>query len=285
MHWVSRSGEKGPRLSTERSFAQVEMSRDGSRLGLVVRGANNVLWSYDPARDQMTRVTFRFDIEAPAWTRDSAHLTYWTGSDVRTSRADGSGSEKVIIPATQLNGRAATPESWSEGDQTLAVSLGAPRQSDVALYSVRDQKLKMFSATRFDEFGARFSPDGKWLAFVSDHSGRPEVFVQSVEGSDSKHQVSQNGSDTGRWTANGRELIISSQEGPMAVSFMPGPTPVTGTPALLFKWTSADPDGNLRGLEPTPDGKRCAALYNNPLPPLTEIRVVTNWLPDLARVR
>ena len=87
-----------------------------------------------------------------------------------------------------------------------------------------------------------------------------------------------------RWAASGRELIIGTQDGLMAVPFTPGPTPIIGKPALLIG-ISADVVNGLTSIDPAPDGKRFAALYRGALPRLTDIRVVTNWHPDREGAR
>jgi len=281
---MDRAGKLQPIPASEQQYTTVDMSPDGRRLSVGVGGANNVQWAYDLERNQMTRLTTRFDVEGGVWTHDGLRVTYWSGTDIRSVAADGSGKEEVLISASVAAGRRLLPESWSQDGQTLSLSVYTPgKGSDVGLYSPSTKTLNLLVASRFDESGGRLSPDGKWLAFVSDESTRPEVYVRATDGSSGKHPVTSEGAEVVLWTTQGRELLYPSPKGLMAASFTAGPTPSFGKPVLLFHFN--DELKNIRGATPSPDGKRFAVLLNKPLPPLTEIRVVTNWTLELARQR
>jgi eukaryotic-like serine/threonine-protein kinase len=284
LRFVDRNGKITASGAAEGHYFQMDMSHDGKRLTLGIGGANNVQWTYDIARNQWSRLTVRLDVEQGVWTHNDSGVTYWSGVDLRTIAADGSRSEQVLVSAEQAAGRSIFPESWSGDGQMLSVGVYTPGKGyDIWLYSARDKKLKPIVETRFDEFGGRLSPDGKWLAFASTESGRPEIFVRAVDGSGAKYPVSPEPSDVVRWAKNGRELLYGTQKGVFAVAFTPGQTPGLGPPMRLFGWDVEL--GEVVGLAPAPDGSRFAMLNRKPRPPLTEIRLVTNWTETLLRQR
>ena len=276
LHWMNRDGTTGPQIGEEQAWSQLRVSPDSRRLSAMLIRANNMLWTSDADRTQMSRQTYRFDVENPNWGPGNDQMTFWTGHEVRSVTVDASGSDKVVIPQSVANGRALYPDSWSPDGQTLAVTVMTRGVGgDIALYPVKDAQLKMLIATRFDEFNPRYSPDGNWLAFVSNKSGRYQIYVRRVDGPDRDFPVSTEGSENVWWTSNGRELIFETRESLISASFAPGPTPAIGKPVVLR--LPDEPSRRINAFFPAPNGKRFAVGFGRSLPPLTEIRVVTDW--------
>ena len=129
----------------------------------------------------------------------------------------------------------------------------------------------------FNEAGAKFSPDGKWIAYESDESGRLEIYVQSFMGAGNKWQVSTAGGSDVRWRSDGKELFFRSPNGQfVAVSIQLDPkipAVQTGAPTLLFSL----PAGlGYNGYGVTPDGQRF--LIDTTIdPPLSPINLILNW--------
>ena len=279
IHLIDSKGVSRILPAEVKQYFSVEISHDRRRLAVAAGGANNVLHAYDIARNQPTRLTFRLDVEGGVWTHDDAAVTYWSGTDVRSVAADGSGKEVVLIPAPVAAGRQLYPESWSADGQLLSLTIATPgKGDDVAIYSVRDKQIQEVVSSRFNEFGGHLSPDGKWIAFAVAESGPPRVYVQAVAGSGGKYPVSSEVSDLIRWTSSGRELVYAGQAGPMVVSFKPGPTPVLGKPAPLPGLT-ASRLANIRYGSVAWDARQFALVTAIPDPPINEIRVATNWAP------
>ena len=284
LRFVDRKGTITTPALADGHYFQIDMARDGRRLTLGKGGANNVQWAYDIERNQLTRLTLKLDVEKGIWTSDGSGVTYWSGIDLRTISADGSGSEQVLISAAEAAGRSIFPESWSDDGQALSVTVYTPgKGEDIALYSASDKTLKPIVVTRFDESGGRLSPDGKWLAFASNKSGRDQILVRAIDGSGGEFAVTGDTTDFVRWTKAGRELLYGSEKGLFAVPFTPGPTPVLGSPVRLFAIESEL--SQVIDMTPAPDGSRFAVLIRKPRPPLTEIRLITNWTDTLVRQR
>ena len=146
--------------------------------------------------------------------------------------------------------------------------------------------------TRFDEQYPDLSPDGHWLAYASDESGRNEVYVTPYPGLGRRELISVSGGHSPAWTRSGRELIYLDPIGPndsspyavMTVSVTPGPTLVTGQPRKLFETTTGFAT-NVRGYDVAVDGSRLLMVQQRPREAVrpSEIVLVQNWFDELVR--
>jgi len=280
VRWLDRKGQVQAIPAAEKHYTLIDISPDNRRLLLGVGGANNVLWAYDLERNQPNRLTFRLDPEFATWSHDGSHVTYWSGADVRSIAADGSGAEEVLIPASEAGARLLRPGNWSADGQKLSVTIITPgMKDDIGVYSSVDKRLMPLGATRFHESNGRLSPDGLWMAYVSDESGDDEVYVRATDGSGPKYQVSNAGGFVVRWTQHGRELLYGSPLGLQSATFSTGQPPRIGLPSLLIDGKDL---GEAFDVAATRDGQRFAALFRKPSPPITEIRVMLNWAQHLA---
>jgi serine/threonine-protein kinase len=134
-----------------------------------------------------------------------------------------------------------------------------------------------------------FSPDGHWIAYVTDESGGDEVYVQRYPGSDERHQVSTQGGIQPMWARNGQEIFYTMRDAQgtkmMAVGVTLGPTFSDGAPRLLFEG-SYSPGSPHRNTDVTPDGQRFLMMQPIPVtagPPLTHMILVQNWSDELRQ--
>ena len=136
----------------------------------------------------------------------------------------------MVAKATKPRVRGQRMDScWPSLNSILA------RYSDIWVLRLSDRKAEPFLRTPFEEGGARFSPDGRWLAYVSIESGRPEVYVQPYPGPGGKWQVSIDGGTEPVWSRNGRELFYRSGNRMMAVETTMQPSFSAGKPRMLFE--------------------------------------------------
>jgi Tol biopolymer transport system component len=148
-----------------------------------------------------------------------------------------------------------------------------------------DHKEEQFLATPFDEGAPQFSPDGRWLAYVSNESGRYEIYVQPYPGPGGKWQISTEGGTEPVWNPNGRELFYRSGDKMMAVDVATQPSFTVGKAHVLFEgpyqpsWTSA------QNYDVSPDGQRFLMLkpVESTEAAPTQINVVLNWFEELKR--
>jgi hypothetical protein len=134
-------------------------------------------------------------------------------------------------------------------------------------------------ATRFSETSPTLSPDGRWLAYVSNESGRYEVYVQSYPGPGARLQVSTDGGRAPLWSADGRQLFYRYADQMMAVPVAAGPSFSAGKPRLLFEGRYAG------GYDVSPDGRRFLMIrIEEESADKTELHVVLNWFEELKRL-
>jgi eukaryotic-like serine/threonine-protein kinase len=281
IRWIHRSGRTEVIPIETQSFTNAQVSPDGRRLSLLRGGANNSLWTYDLERKQLSRVTFRFDVEDGVWSHDSRRLTYWSGVDLRSIAVDGNGREDILVSETDAIPHGALhPVAWSAADRLLVLTAHALGKSmDVVI--LRDGKIVPVLDSRFNERAVALTPDGRWLAYASDETSRQELYVRDLADGGRKYGVTADGTD-GWFTKQGRELIYVGRKGPFAMTFTPGTPPTFGKPEPLLKPAGNSDLDNILSGSPAPDGGRIVAVYEKSLPPLTEIRVVANWARQLV---
>jgi len=186
----------------------------------------------------LTRLTFEFNNRAPKWTPDGKRVTYGSSRFGRLSNglfwapADGSGPPEPLVEAPE-----SAANSWSPDGKTLVYVQGLERGSDLWTLSLAEgeRKARPFLQTPSHERAGPLSPDGRWLAYLSDETGRAEVYVQPFPGRGGKWQVSTDGAFTLRWARSGRELFYRSGNRVMVVDVSSTPTFKAGTPKLLFE--------------------------------------------------
>jgi Tol biopolymer transport system component len=201
------------------------------------------IWVYDLARGGSHRLTTDLNDERlPTWSPDGRRLAFvsdrGTGSDASgdffLKTSDGMGDEEAFF--VQVGPQFL--EDWSGDDRSILYRDQTPETGDnlwiLPLHGER--KPLPFLRTRFEEWGARFSPDSKWVAFVSNDSGLNEVYAAPVQGPGGRIQISIGGGIAPRWRADGRELFYVTSDGKMvmAVPITVTPSLTAGTPAPLF---------------------------------------------------
>jgi len=284
--WVDRRGGVTPLALAPGVYDSPALSPDGQQIVLIVRDATGAhLWVYDIARGTLGKRTFEGrDNSFPIWTRDGTFLTFGRSGPLMRVRADGSGTAEPLVTDAQLPGvKMAT--SWSPDSRLLALQSGQP--GDVF---VRDAEgtLHPTLTTSAGEREGRFSPDGHWLAYRSNETGRWEVYVQSYPPGHGKWQISTDGGGQGMWAPTGRELFYKSGNRMMVADVELGATFKAGTPRVLFEMPLPDraPDNPDR-FGVTPDAQRFLVLTTATgekgaasTPPIT---VVLNWAQALRR--
>jgi Tol biopolymer transport system component len=208
-------------------------------------------------------------------TRRGAANIFW-------QLADGSGGLERLTTSEYLQ----APMSWSPDGQLLAFhEVNPTTQRDIWVLRMSDRKAQPFLRTRFDESGPRFSPDGRWLAYMSDESGRYEIYVQPYPGPGGKWQISTGGGTEPVWNRNGRELFYRIGDKMMAVEITTQPGFAAGTPRVLFEGRYEPAPFPVANYDVSPDGQRFLMLkpveQTGAAP--TQINVVLNWFEELKR--
>jgi serine/threonine-protein kinase len=243
--WVSRTGAASPvdsawqfRTSANPGLA---LSPDGSRLaiGLQTESGDDI-WIKHLPDGPVTRLTFRpGENRHPRWSRDGNSLVYvsggWEGSTVFSSRADGVGEPEPVL---SRDGYVCCVTVSPASDWLLIRSSSESGSRDLmARRPGEDTVDRPLLMEEFDETAAAISPDGRWLAYQANESGRWEVFVRPFPNvNDGQWQVSSGGGATPVWAHSGRELFYVTPTNEMvAVAVEFGSTFTVGRSQVLFK--------------------------------------------------
>jgi len=275
-------------------LGEMSLSPDGQRVALRSAKANDDIHVFDMPRGSLTRFTFEGgDEQNPVWTPDGTRLAYASQRGgtpaMYWKAADGSGTpEQILVPAHPHR-----PSSFSPDGGILAYTEVHP-QTGRDIWTVRldapsPRRPDAFLKTPYDEDLPVFSPDGRWLAYRSNESGRSEIYVAGFPGAAVRHQVSFDGGDQPQWAPDGRQLFYTSGNRLMCVDVKGGPALQPGKPRTLFERTTSVSATDSGAWGHTyavfPDGKRFLFVENPARPEIRELRVVLNWSEELkARV-
>jgi eukaryotic-like serine/threonine-protein kinase len=296
--WVDRQGTSQALPAPPRPYFVPRLSPDGQRVAVSTRDIRQV-WSYDIARGALSPVTVDGQSNYGIFAPDGKRVVFRSGAaggedNLYWKAADGSGP----VDRLTTSARSQTPASWTPDGTTLAfVEEGDSTgffQFDIWVLSAGDRKTRAVIHTAANEMTPEFSPDGRWLAYVSNESGRHEVYVQPYPGPGERHLISTNGGEQPAWSGNSRELFYvqggSYNSGGvttlMSVTVATAPAFVAGTPAAVFE--SADLlTAWGRSYDVAPDGRRFLITLNRALPanlPPAQMILVQNWFDELKRL-
>jgi len=281
---VNRAGVARQLTTEGRAFEQVTVSPDGRRVATTILAANDSLWTLQMGRSSLTRITYEAENSTPVWSFDGARLAFsrYRGGEAATMfmvPADGSASPERIRDS---GGVREGPESWSRNGQ-LAFVRFEPAGPDIwTMEAGGDRKARPFLPTRFVEAQPRFSPDGKWIAYTSDESGRAEVYVRPYPGPGQKQLVSSDGGSEPRWRADSREIFYRKDGDVMAVAVTPGPALDFGQPRTLFSGRYVGPGVTSSTWDVMPDGQGFI-LIQNYAQPRASVSLVQNWFEQLRK--
>jgi serine/threonine protein kinase/Tol biopolymer transport system component len=279
--WLDRSGKQIDVLTSQGSYFSPRISHDGQRVAVESRDAqqNPDVWIHDLSRRVGARFTFNPGLESsPVWSPDDRRIVF---ASSRTTTADlyeknvTGGNERVVFSADSRK----EPTDWSPDGRFIVFQHQAKEGSekiDLWIYSFGERKAVPLFASQFNEVDGRFSPDGRWMAYVSDESKRYEVYVQAFPSSGSKWQISATGGFQPRWSGDGKELFyLSLERKMMSVEVQTSPSFQAGNPQPLFEVRI--PNISFGQYDVSSDGERF--LMNLPAADqqTTPITLVTNW--------
>jgi eukaryotic-like serine/threonine-protein kinase len=281
--WVDRKGTEQPIAAPVHSFVRPRVSPDGRRLAVAIADSGYQIWIYDLIRDTLTRLTFDGGVNLDAvWTPDGKRVVFESGAPGNLFWQPGDGSGKAERLTTNEYGQ--VPVSWSPDGQVLAfVELSPGTGRDIWTLGLSDRKSQVFLQTPFNEGAPQFSPDGRWLAYGSDESGRPEIYVQPYPGPGGKWQISSDGGTEPAWNPNGRELFFRRGNKMMAVDVAAQANFSAGKPRMLFEGQFA-PSATLsdRNYDVSADGQRFLMVKTlEQEQPISQINIVLNWFEEL----
>jgi serine/threonine-protein kinase len=285
--WVDREGQRLRQLGPPVTVEMFQLAPDGRRVAAWIHKPKNAdVYLVDVATGDAERFTFAPGWDwAATWSPDGRRLAYSSidsgGETIRVKVVDA-GADPVLLYRGRHHMQ---PTSWSGDDRWLAFEEQHPEnQADIYALQVDSVGNPIpVAATPANELGARFSPDGRWVAYQSDETGSNEVYVVSFPQIGGKQQVSTGGGVSPLWAADGDELFFWSGRTLMAARVSTAGSFSRETPQPLFEMPSL-PSSVWVDYDITRDGERFLVKAENPDAPAKEIHVVSNWF-DVLRER
>ncbi|MCM3875679.1 MAG: protein kinase [Thermoanaerobaculia bacterium] len=289
LEWTDRSGKTLGTLVDRAAYDEVSVSPDGRSVAVSeidMKAGTHDIWICDASRNLKTRFTFEPAEEgAPRWSPDGRSIVYFGARGPQQGfyrkQIGGSGVEELLYASETIK----RPTGFSPDGNLLAFhQLETETNLDIWILPLKgDRKPFPFLKTNFTEAGAVFSPDGKWLAYNSNESGRNEVYVAPFPGPGRKWQVSSQGGAFPGWRQSGKEILY--QEGQsnkivsVAVTFK-GDTPDFGKATELFVATPPLA-GIASRFDSTADGKKFILVRPNQTRETGSLTLVVNWPAEL----
>ncbi len=293
--WVNREGKEEPISAPPDAYSEMRISPDGKRVALQVATPKNNIWIWDVVQKTMMPLTFDEGAgsTSPLWTLDGKRILYvWDPvngllSGVYSKASDGTGEAEKLASSP---GRGLFPYSLSKDGKSVVlweVTL-RPLQWDIGLLSMEGgHARRALLQEKYFVKEPRLSPNGRWMAYASNESGKFEVYVCPFpDVKKGKYQISTGGGNHPLWSPDGRELFYSSPEATMAVPVETDPQfKLRGTPSVLFRGTL----GKIASLtdftywDIHPDGKRFLMVKDAPAEAPRKINIVVNWLEELKQ--
>jgi Tol biopolymer transport system component len=256
-------------------------SPDGSQLAVNVGDAAGAeAWIFDVVRGTRSRVGVQGSV-TPSWTPDGNRITYSTANGIYSRSADGTGEPELILPV-----RAGTQfgSFWSSDGKSLVYYEMHPSTGrDIWMLPVDGEPVPLV-VTEASERSPRLSPNGRWLAYVSDESGRDEIYVQAFPETGMKQIISTEGGREPVWSRDGTELFYRRGDELLVVDVDTGDELEAGTPKIVLTARFAvGGGGRNQNYDVSPDSERFVFVQRDEGVP-REVRVVVNWLQELERV-
>ena len=289
--WVDRKGRQIGEVAKAADYGYIRLSRDNKRLVTALRDPSTRwdLWIFDLADGGQTRFTFDSANEVfPIWSPDGARIAFSSNRSGQVNMyqklSNGSGNEEQILVSDQP----IFCNDWSsDGEFIVFHKLSGTTRADIWVLPLSgDRRPFAYLETQFGEREARFSPNGRWIAYTSDETGPREVYIQSFPIGRGKWQISRGGGGPPKWRADGKEIFYVSGDTLMSVEVkMVGDTFEMATPQPLFEIRGAPLPGALGGaaFDASADGQKFLIGISVQEATFTPITVVLNWTADLRR--
>jgi Tol biopolymer transport system component len=269
--WMDRQGKTTSLLDTMRAYFSARLSPDGQRIATDINAANDDIWVYNIPRGTLTRLTFAGgNNNSPIWSSDGKYLLYAAEKgkypNIYRKAVDGSGTEvQLTNDANTKTPRSLTPDGKMMSFEQNGDIWILPLDSSGKAYPLIQSPA--------NEHGGMFSPDGRFIAYTSDESGKSEVYVTAFPKRSGSWQVSSGGGIDPKWSPNGKELFFTNGSVLMVAEVTPGSTFDFSVPRKL-----CDIPASMQVWDISPDGKRflvrVVRAQENTMP---RLEVVTEW--------
>ena len=293
LEWFTRDGKSLGSLGDSAVYGDVSVSPDGAHAAVVIGDPNSGhwdLWIYEIARDLRTRVTFHpRDEFRPVWHPDGTSLAFNS-----TRRGPANLYRKNVFESSEAellfeSDERKIPRSWSPDGELLAFDRRNEETGwDLWILPVTgDREPYSFIQTRFNEWQGVFSPDGKWIAYVSNKSGQDEIYVAPFPGRGRDWQISTDGGISPSWPQEGDEIVYLGPDATLRAVAIRGQGNALEVekPTTLLQTRGrsplVSPAGPVPVFSPTPDATKFLVITQGESPPVGPLKLVTNWMAEL----
>jgi WD40 repeat protein/predicted Ser/Thr protein kinase len=284
--WMDRDGNHELILKSEPVDREIRVSPDGARLAFCKEAD---IWVYDMSLETQIRITSdAANDREPIWSPDGRRITFASTRmgtlDIYERSADGTGAVVRLYGSSDP----IRPMSWSPDGKILAfVKETQSRGDDIWLLSFSGEgqvSASEFISTPFHERQPVFSPDGLWIAYISDESGEFDVYIQSSSGAGQRKKISTNGGIEPMWHPKGGELFFFKGKTAFSAPVKTVPELATSAPRVLFETSDLITSSRWRNADISRDGSRFVTITPLDEPKELQIIVVLNWFEELKRL-
>jgi serine/threonine protein kinase len=280
--WVDLKGAVRPSGIPNQLYYSPRISPDGQQIAFTSFYKERNLWVIDIERGSARKLTFEGEADVACWGPDNRSLTFdWVGA------VPGNGifvkSVDTGVEASSLfkNELRRFPIAWTPDGKLLAFM----QEKDIWVFHADDQRIEQVTKTPNNILWPTLSPDGRWIAYSSNESGRYEIYVQSFPAPGTRYMLSTEGGSEPVWAPKAQQLYFRNGNKMMVVDFRPEVNNVLAKPRELFEG-QYDFDSPIRSYDIYPDGNRflMRQLSDQPPQPVRQIQIVQNWFEELKRL-
>jgi len=306
--WVDREGNEELLAAPPRPYSYVDLSPDGTHVAVLFTDPQNFfdqgdIWILDLTREHVTQQRFTFDPQAfynPMWTPDSQRVVFSSLREGTWSLSSKAANGTGPIESLHTSKNLLAASTWSADGRSLIFMEASLENTDIWVLSLDGEPTaRPLMAESYYERDPAISPDGRWIAYTSNESGRLEIYVRPFPNiDDGKWLISTRGGESPIWAPHGRELYYDTYpDQMMVVTIETEPTFAAGNPEVLFRseYVLASHSGPAPNpYDISPDGKRFLMIKEETqapegdevveTPPITELIVVDNWDEALKRL-
>ena len=294
--WFDRDGKELGNVGEPDAYLQADLSPDDKKAAVTIGDPMGVIWIYDLVHNSRTRFSYGTKAFSNAvWSKDGKQLAYLTGEvsnaysrDIEVKASDGSGEARKRL---SLSGQSLQEgiDDWSPDGRYLLYDIGTMgRDTGVDIWVLPmfgDRKPFAYIASAGDQGFGQFSPDGKWIAYMANETGRMEVYVAPFPWTGAKWLVSSNGGTLPRWGRDGKEIYFEVPGSGRVMEALVNPHGTTielGEVRMLFEANNFSPNTAASQWAMASDGKRLLNITTGDkgVLPLT---VIQNWTTELRK--
>jgi tricorn protease-like protein len=284
--WFDRDGKAAGALGKPDVYGNVFLSRNGSSVTVDrtdLGSLNTDVWIYGLPHGSAKRLTFDAAFDAvPIWSPDGVRVVFSSNRqanfDLYVKNSDGTQEEKAIV----ADNIGKTPNDWSRDGRYILYTRG----TDLWFVTVPELKSSLFLKAVSVVTNGQFSPDGKWVAYAANESGKWEIYVTSFPDARGKWQISTGGGEQPRWRGDGKELFYLSPDGKMmAAPATTGASFDAGAAFILFQSTPRQPISTLHrfAYDVNGDGRRFLINTQIKQTETGSLSVILNWHAKLKK--